>query len=120
MIEHISQGSTLLEFTKIQGNPATTTLYRWMNASPELAGLYQRARDIGEEVLSMEALAIADDRSRDLLLDGKPNMAAVNRDKLRVDTRLRLLEKWNPKKWGAKAQVDVSGEVAIKRVVLDV
>jgi hypothetical protein len=42
----------------------------------------------------MDALDIADDKSGD-----------VARDKLRVETRLKLLAKWNPKKYGDNMQL---------------
>ena len=33
--------------------------------------------------------------------------AGIQRNKLRVDTRLKLLAKWNPRKYGERVQQDV-------------
>jgi hypothetical protein len=35
----------------------------------------------------------------------------VEHRKLRIDTRLKLLAKWNPKKYGDKQAIEHSGEV---------
>jgi hypothetical protein len=42
------------------------------------------------------------------------NGEAVNRARLRVDTRLKLLAKWNPKRYGDKIETHLSGDVGVK------
>jgi hypothetical protein len=67
-------------------------------------------------VIAAEALAIADDRSDDLIVgaDGvvRSNIDAVRRAKLRVDTRLRLLAKWKSGRYGKQRSVKVDANVA--------
>ena len=41
----------------------------------------------------------------------------IQRAKLRIDTRLKLLAKWNPKKWGDKLDVDANVSTTITRKV---
>lgn len=47
--------------------------------------------------------------------DGQPvgwmlNGDHVQRSKLRIETRLKLLAKWNPKKWGDKLDLNHAGK----------
>ena len=55
----------------------------------EIARQIARARSDGYDTIAVDALKIADDRKGD-----------VPRDKLRVETRLKLLAKWDPKRYG--------------------
>jgi len=77
-----------------------------------------RAREAGEYALAEECLEIADDARNDWMDraadegDEKAlqfNGEHVQRSKLRIDTRLKLLAKFNPKKWGDKLAHELSG-----------
>jgi len=37
----------------------------------------------------------------------------IEHRKLRIDTRLKLLAKWNPKKYGDKQAIEHSGEINV-------
>jgi len=41
----------------------------------------------------------------------------IQRSKLRVETRLKLLAKWNPRKWGDRQQIEHSGKVGLESLV---
>lgn len=43
----------------------------------------------------------------------------IEHRKLRIETRLKLLAKWNPKKYGDKLDLNHGGEVAVKRSLND-
>ena len=84
----------------------------------EISAAIARARELGEEALAEECLGIADDASNDWMerldKDDQPigwqlNGDHVQRSKLRIDTRLKLLAKFNPKRWGDKAAVELTG-----------
>lgn len=67
-----------------------------------LRSLKARSLLVGEEIVE-----IADDDSQDVLHNEKgplPNNAAVNRSKLRVETRQRLMSSWYPKLFGEQKQ----------------
>ena len=75
-------------------------------------------RAIGDTLFE-EAVAIADDDSRDTIEEYKswdkkgasrriPNNAAVGRDRLRIDTRLRIAGKLRPKEYGDAPAVAVN------------
>ena len=77
--------------------PDVTTVFAWEQKYPELSKLSMRARGDGTNVLAEECLSIADDPVLD------PQDKGV-----RIDTRLRLIGKWNAKKYGDKIEHEVS------------
>jgi hypothetical protein len=82
--------------------PHWRTVYLWLDADPQAATAIARARDEGHDAIAIQALQIADDKSGD-----------PQRDKLRIETRLKLLAKWNPKKYGDSTQIkhaDANGD----------
>ena len=85
-----------------------------------MAGRFGRAREKGEEAIAAECLDIADDTSQDMIdtaYGPRLNTEHVQRSKLRIETRLKLLAKWNPKKWGDKLDVDANVRTTITRKV---
>jgi hypothetical protein len=119
VLHWIGQGKTLRDFCRQEGKPSYRTIYRWLDDDPELASRFAHARDLGEDIIAQECLAIADDESRDVSGELQmPNGVAVQRDKLRIDTRLKLLAKWNPKKYGDKQiMTGADGEGPVQFVV---
>lgn len=90
-----------------------STIYRWRKAYPDFDMRFEIARSMGEEALAAECLDIADDTSRDFVTtDDGPvfDKEHVQRSKLRIETRLKLLAKWNPKKWGDKIEQTHKGD----------
>jgi hypothetical protein len=99
--------------------PSWRTVYDWIAAREEFSTRIARARELGEEALAQECLSIADDASNDWMekfdKDGDAvgwqlNGDHVQRSKLRIETRLKLLAKWNPKKWGEKVDLNHGGQ----------
>ena len=116
----ISEGKTLREYCRQPEKPSYGTIYNWVNKDEEFAERFARAREQGEEIIAQECLAIADDGTNDYMeqqhgddeeSSWRFNGEHVQRSKLRVDTRLKLLAKWNPKKYGDKIQNEHSGEI---------
>lgn len=105
--------------------PSYGTIYNWEKKDPEFAERIACARDIGEEVLAQECLAIADDGTNDYMEEThgddedsswRFNGENVQRSRLRIETRLKLLAKWNPKKYGEK--LEHTGDIGIKTVIV--
>jgi hypothetical protein len=117
VLHWIGQGKTLRAFCRQDGKPSYRTIYDWLDKDEDFTARFARARDLGEDVIAQECLAIADDDSNDVSGELQmPNNVAVNRAKLRIETRLKLLAKWNPKKYGDKIGVDHTGSVGIQLV----
>lgn len=79
---------------------------------------FARAREVGFDAIAEECIDIAEDGSNDWMKrngqDGDPgynfNGEHVQRSKLRIETRLKLLAKWSPKRYGEKLDVTTDGE----------
>ena len=114
--EWIAQGKTLRDYCRQEGRPHYTVVYEWRLNDDEFAQRFARARDIGHDAIAEECLAIADDGAFDAVEsdDGRlqVNHDVIQRSKLRVETRLKLLAKWSPKRYGDKLDVNHSGHIA--------
>ena len=86
--------------------PCQDTLFAWLKAYPEFSEQYARAKKCQIEFLVDEILEISDDASQDQLIDpqGKIvfNSQAVNRARLKIDTRKWLASKLLPRVYGSK------------------
>jgi len=103
-----------------QGLPSRDTLYHWRNTIPDFATMWETARECQMELWLEDCLDIADDSSGDVRIIGHDdserevcNTEFVNRSKLRVETRLKMIEKIAPKKFGPKADVNLGGAVKV-------
>jgi transposase-like protein len=116
--ERLSKGEPLAAICRDEGMPCHASIWNWMNDQQDVerasfvSEAIARAREAGEEQMALDCLHIADDNGKDvrILEDGREVTDAdvVQRAKLRIDTRLKLLAKWNPKKWGDKQSVDMN------------
>ena len=92
---------------------------------PEFEANYIRARESRAERYAAEIIAIADENPTCEVPDPDGGMsirvdgAAVQRNRLRVDARKWIACKLLPKVYGEKLDLEHSGEVAIKRVIVD-
>jgi hypothetical protein len=113
ILAFISHGQSLRKACEAMNVKAPTFLL-WVSQNPNLAEQYAHAREIGLEVMAEEILEIADDGSMDVTVDpqtGKVSVdhEAVQRARLRVDTRKWLLSKLHAKKYGDKLDVTTGG-----------
>lgn len=109
----LAEGHSLLSICEAMGIPYGTA-YQWEVDNPEHAKNSARARELGCHRLADECLEIADDARNDWMerLDREGqgvgwmlNGDHVQRSKLRIDTRMRLIGKWLPKVYGDKLAV---------------
>lgn len=94
--------------------PSVRTISDWRKKDEVFSAAVARARDIGFDVIAEDCLAIADDDGQDTITrydrDGNeigksPNGEWIARSKLRVETRMKLLACWDPRRYGNKLQV---------------
>jgi hypothetical protein len=71
-----------------------------MVEDPGLTELMDQARNEGADVIAQECISIVDN------LDEDPASRRI-----RVETRLKLLSKWFPKRYGDKVEVEQTGTV---------
>lgn len=117
--DRIAEGEPLRQICRDETMPAWRTVYEWMDANPSFAARIAHARDIGADAIAMEALQIADTPLEGVRVKETPTgVERVTEDmlghrKLQIETRLKLLAKWNPKKYGDRTTID-GGETPIK------
>ena len=97
----LAAGETLRAICRDRSLPAEAVVRGWAIDRPRFAAAYQRAREAGYATLADQLLEIADDSSTDTCVDDKgkarPATEAVQRSRLRVDTRKWLLAKALPR-----------------------
>ena len=117
--KQISEGIPLAEICR-QKDIGRTTVYDWMKENPTFAEQFARARDVGFDAIAEECFDIADNSTNDWMERNRNgvetcefNADHVQRSKLRIETRLKLLAKWNPKKYGDKLEIEHNGGVTV-------
>lgn len=123
ILEWIADGKTLRAYCRQEGRPSFHAVYRWVTADEEFREKMEIARQVGFDAIADEALAIADTPQRGTIetvegaettqgsdgkTDTKPGVRTIRTEdmlghrKLQVETRLKLLAKWHPKKYGER------------------
>lgn len=104
---------------------AVRTVNGWRAEDPEIAARFDEARELGYDAIAADCLAIAD--TPELGVIEKLERVPVGDDegpggfvmtvterrqedmlghrKLRIDTRMKLLAKWDPRRYGEKVQL---------------
>ena len=97
--------------------PSWRTVYDWVVARPEFAARLARARELGYDSLAEEALEISNTPhlgQKKVFSSGagedEDSMTVTEDDmlghrKLQIETRLKLLAVWDPKRYGNKVQL---------------
>lgn len=104
----ISSGETLRAICREEDKPTWVSVYRWLDADSEFKLRFTHARELGFDAIAEEALAIADTPQEGVKFENGPlGSKEVREDmlghrKLQIETRLKLLAKWSPKKYGEK------------------
>lgn len=99
--------------------PAWRTVYDWLAKHPAFAARFAQAREVGFDAIAEEALEIAntpvigkrEESSDDGLKVTREDM--LGHRKLQIETRLKLLAKWSPKKYGDSSKLELSGSLAV-------
>lgn len=113
MCELLSDGIPLREICRMEGMPAWRTVYDWMYRDDALgekgvglSAAIARAREVGYDAIAEECLIIADTPKfgqKQVMSDEGSTTTVedmLGHRKLQIETRLKLLAKWNPKKYG--------------------
>lgn len=109
--ERLSSGETLEDICDDEHMPASRTVRDWREKHEAFAAAIARARDYGHEVIAARSRNVA--RGKEGFSTGD-----VQRDKLIIETDLKLLAKWDPKKYGDRIQHEHSGGVIAGTIVI--
>jgi hypothetical protein len=105
--ERLSRGEPLAKICRDDHIPSDTTIRNWMADDEALSSAIARARISGFDYLASECLEIAEERP-ERTPAGSIDSGSVQHAKLRIETRLKLLAKWDPKRYGEK--LELSGD----------
>lgn len=92
--ERLANGEPLARICRDDDMPAYSTVRKWEDENAAFSALSARAKRDGTHFLADDSLRIADDDQID-----------TQRAKLMIDTRLRLIGKWNAKAYGDKTAI---------------
>lgn len=115
----IMSPESLRSVCRDEAMPARSTVHKWLSENETFSDQYAHACVIRADEIHDEMFEIADDGSNDWMeitgkdgesLGWKVNGEAVQRSKLRVDTRKWSLARMSPKKYGDRAALELTGK----------
>jgi hypothetical protein len=113
--ERLAEGEPLRKICRDPHMPAWRTVYDWIKADSEFATRIAHARMLGFDAIAEEALEIADTPMAGEEIEDDGEKVRTRRGdmlghrKLRVETRLKLLAKWCPAKYGDRTAMELTG-----------
>jgi hypothetical protein len=116
LLARVSEGEPLAQVCRDPKMPALRTVYDWLAKDSELSARFARARTAGYDMIAADVLRIADTPLEATTISDNDKFGrtvkredALGHRKLQVETRMKLLACWDPKRYGQR--VDVEGTV---------
>ena len=127
--ERLAEGEPLAQICRDPHMPAARTVRGWALDDPELSAVIARARALGFDAIAEDCLEIADtprigvkkttkpltmrNSGGDVVATGEVLEEVTEGDmiehrKLQIETRLKLLAKWDPKRYGERQAIEHS------------
>lgn len=104
----LAKGEPLAEICRDEHMPIVRTVSDWKSANEQFRSDFARAREEGYDAIAADCLTIADNMTADTVSTengDRPNTEWIARSKLRIETRLKLLAKWDPKRYGERLAI---------------
>lgn len=111
----IAMGATVKQACEhvLRGDEAPV-FYKLVLKDPIIKEMYDEARMIQAEKMAIDdVIEISDDSGNDETWDGKGNSAAVNRSRLKVDSRKWIAGRLHWQRFGDKIQQEVNANVVV-------
>ena len=116
--DRLADGESLRKICADDEMPNKSTVLRWLDKNPAFCDQYERARARQTEGMVDDILEIADDSADDFqevevapgVKVNQVNHEVIQRSRIRVDARLKLMQLLNPKKYGKKLALEVKDE----------
>lgn len=114
--ERLANGETLRAICRDAHMPSWVTVYNWRKANPEFSQRFTLARELGGDAIAEEALEISNTpQVGERTEDSDTGYKTVREDmlghrKLQIETRLKLLAVWFPRKYGQRVDVTTGNE----------
>lgn len=106
--ERLAEGEYLRVICRDEHMPKWRTVYGWMEAREDFSARIARARIMGRDAILEDTLLIADTTEEGVETEISENGTKEKRGdmlghrKLKIETRFKILAKWDPKKYGEK------------------
>jgi len=133
----LASGEPMAQICRDMHMPDRTVVFDWAKADADISQRIARARELGFDHIADDCLTIAD--TPQIGVEEKVTPAVKNQDgdvvvpeqievkrgdmlghrKLQIETRLKLLAKWDPKRYGEKQQVEHTGQVDVVNTLLE-
>lgn len=109
ILDGIAEGVPLRQLCRDLG-VGKSTVYDRMKEDETFAGRFARAREIGFDAIAEEAFEIAEETPQrtPTQFGDKVDPGFVQHQKNRIETRLKLLAKWDPKRYGDRVDLTSS------------
>jgi hypothetical protein len=124
--ERLSKGEPLAQICRDDHMPAVRTVSDWKTAHADFSADFARARDEGYDQIAADCLRIADTQEIGETVTSDANGKKVTTEdmlahrKLRIETRLKLLAKWDPRRYGDKLAIGGASDLPPVQATLDV
>lgn len=115
--EEIALGNSLRSVCRRDDMPCMASVFKWLRENPSFTEQYEKACAERTEAMAEDTLDIADNGNNDWMATHsgdneawKVNGEAIQRSRLRVDTRKWLMSKMKPKKYGDRIDMTTNGK----------
>ena len=133
----LSKGEPLAQICRDVHMPDRTVVYDWANENESISQRIARAREIGFDAIADDCLSISDtplvgteekvtpaikNQQGDVVVPESIELKRgdmLGHRKLQIETRLKLLAKWDPKRYGDKQQVEHSGSFDTATAIIE-
>lgn len=117
--ERLSKGEPLAVICRDEHMPCTATVRNWIDEDEGVSSAIARAREDGEDAIVQDAMdqIDADPAMISTQFGEKVDPGDVALRKLRFESRLKLLSKWNPRRWGDRIEHEHKGKVTLETLV---
>ena len=112
----LADGKSMRTVCKPASMPNKATVFKWLRTNEEFNDQYVKAKEESADAMTDEILDIADNATNDWMETSsegggkayKLNGEAVQRSRLRIDSRKWLASKLKPKRYGDKIQQEIT------------
>lgn len=114
--ERLSNGEPLRQICRDDHMPSWMAVYQWMDRSEELSIAIAHAREAGQDAMAERAYTEMYEEPERILSEGGSRIDSgyVQLVKARAEITLKMLAKWNPKRYGDRISLAGDADSPIK------
>lgn len=121
ILERLCSGEPLTKICRDEGMPCAATVFNWEKSQEGFLEKVTRARESAADYMSHEILEIAEETptctvSGENWTRTQVDPAGIQRNKLRIDTRIKLMQMLKRKTYGDK--IDLNASIKVSRIVV--